>query len=490
MKVKSYPEAITDAGQFIKDFLLNDKGQLKAPALKSLPDHLKIELSRLTPILDTADLSERVYWLSHDLQSHPKSCRTCEAPITKFHSYSRGYPHEYCSSKCANSNKSVQEKKKQSSLDRYGTEFPWQNEIVKKQARDSFMQNWFDDRFNLFAPEYVPVTTAEDYRGVRTKFKWKHECGHVFEQDASNGVLKPMCPACRESFGGSRQQRDIFDFIKSVLADEIVIQNDRSVIHPLELDIYVPNKNLAIEFHGLYWHSYNRKETKDEKFAHYEKQQRCAAKGIKLIQIFEHEWDELRDLTKSRLKSALGIDTKIHARKCAVVELDYKIANEYLISHHIQGACQASIKLGLTYEDKLVAVMTLGRPRFSKRYEWEILRYCSTGTIVGGASKLLSYFKKAHLPKSIVSYADLRWSNGNLYKSLGFQLDHISAPGYFYFKGNKRYSRFAFQKNNLKKILPEYDSAKSEHENAFMNGYRRCWDAGNMVFSWSSDSST
>lgn len=484
MKVKVYPENIGDPKQFAIDFLLNDKGQLKAPALKALPDRLKVEICQATDSLHTEDLSERVYWIVRELNSYPKTCRTCQSNITKFHSFSRGYPHDYCSSKCANSNKSVQEKKKLTSTIKYGTEFPWQNAEIKKRARESFMCNWFDSRFNAFAPEYLPVTKTEEYQGVRTKFKWKHECGHVFEQDASKGFLKPMCPACRETFGGSRQQRDIYDFIKSVLPNEVIIQNDRTTIYPLELDIFIPAKKLAIEFHGLYWHSYARKESKQEKFAHFEKYKLCAEQDVKLIQIFEHEWCESADLVKSRLKSALGVDARIYARSCELIELQNKECNDYLDANHIQGSCQASVKLGLKSNDRLVAVMTLAKPRFSKNFEWEIVRYCSTGTVVGGASKLLSFFKKKYTPNSIVSYADLRWSNGNLYRSLGFKLERISSPNYFYFKGRIRYSRYAFQKSNIQKVLPIFDLSKTEHENAFANGYRRCWDAGNMVFSW------
>ena len=142
------------------------------------------------------------------------------------------------------------------------------------------------------------------------------------------------------------------------------------------------------------------------------------------------------------------------------------------------------MKIGLKFNDLLVAVMTFGKPRFSRNYEWELLRYCSNSTVVGGASKLLSFFKKKYLPASIVSYADIRWGNGKLYDSLGFTLERISEPNYFYFKGNKRFSRYSFQKANLKKLLISFDERKSEQENAFDNGYRRCWDAGHMVFSW------
>ena len=127
--------------------------------------------------------------------------------------------------------------------------------------------------------------------------------------------------------------------------------------------------------------------------------------------------------------------------------------------------------------------MTFGKPRFNKFYEWELLRYVTIGSfsIVGGAGKLLNYFRN-HFCGSIISYADKRWSNGNLYKTLGFAEINESEPSYYYCKGDVRYSRVKFQKHKLKDILPIFDENLSEKENMERNGYMRVWDCGNKVF--------
>jgi hypothetical protein len=492
MKPKTYPENLINPLSFVNEFLLNQHGHLKAPALKALPDRLKSALlqesrQRGCP---SDDLSESVFWIVNDLRGYPKQCLSCGTAITKFHSYSRGYPHSRCSLKCSNGSQDVKEKKIAASRAKYSTDFPWQAESVKQRARKTFLDNWFEKRYRQFGAEYAPLTNREDYAGTRTPFKWKHECGHEFSADNSNGVLKPVCPACRSTFGGSRQQRDIYDYVKSLLPLEtIIIQNDRRAIAPLELDIFIPSKNLAIEYHGLYWHSYDRHETRDEKFKHFDKKQQCLKKGIRLVQIFEYEWEEKREIVKSRLRSILGCDERIFARQCSVKEVSAEETRLFLESQHIQGSCQSSVRQGLFYRDKLVAIMTFGRPRFSKQYQWELLRYCSTSTIVGGASKLLQAFKKEYAPTNIMSYADLRWSDGNLYSALGFSRLRISDPNYFYFKGSQRWSRYAFQKSRMAERLENFDKSATEHANAFANGYRRCWDAGNLVFIWSATSS-
>jgi len=110
--------------------------------------------------------------------------------------------------------------------------------------------------------------------------------------------------------------------------------------------------------------------------------------------------------------------------------------------------------------------------------------------VVGGASKLFKYFIRTYNPKSIISYADKRYSNGNIYQKLGFEFSHNSVPNYFYFVNNKMklYPRIKFQKHKLSRLLKNFDENKSEVENMYVNGYRRIWDCGNMIFIWKRDS--
>ena len=130
--------------------------------------------------------------------------------------------------------------------------------------------------------------------------------------------------------------------------------------------------------------------------------------------------------------------------------------------------------------------MTFGKCRFDKKHEWEMLRFCCKlgYHVPGAAGKLLKHFERTYRPKSLVSYADRRWSQGGLYKALGFRCAGKSAPNYWYFKTrtNALLSRLNFQKHKLKGILENFDPAKSEAENMKANGYYRIYDCGNMVF--------
>jgi len=118
---------------------------------------------------------------------------------------------------------------------------------------------------------------------------------------------------------------------------------------------------------------------------------------------------------------------------------------------------------------------------------WEMYRFCSNNgiSITGGASKLFKYFIKNYSPESIISYADKRWSIGNLYIKMGFNKVSESFPNYFYVQNYyKRYHRFNFRKNVLVKKLKIFDPNLSEWENMKNNGWDRIWDCGTIKFEW------
>jgi hypothetical protein len=149
----------------------------------------------------------------------------------------------------------------------------------------------------------------------------------------------------------------------------------------------------------------------------------------------------------------------------------------------LQGAIKCSINLGLFYNEELVAAIGLGKPRM-RNISWEIYRYCNKKyiTVVGGFSKLLSSFQKQYNGQ-ILSYANRRWSTGNLYEKTNFSFIGNSLPGYYYFNSSKiLLSRWNFQKHKLKDILEDFNPELSERMNMYNNGYRRIWDCGNKIY--------
>lgn len=310
------------------------------------------------------------------------------------------------------------------------------------------------------------------YNGANTPVVITCPVHGEFTQTPHNHMAGHGCPKCKTIT--SSGESDLVDFIKS-LGFSTKLHN-RSVLAGKELDIYIPEKKLAIEYDGLYWHSSNFKENT----YHVNKTDVCLSRGVTLLHVFEDEWVSKRRIVESRIRHMLGVQgISVYARKCVVSKISYSLAEKFCNKYHLQGACPSSVNLGLFYNGRPVAVMTFGKPRFSKAHSWELLRYCSLGnvSVVGGAGKLLAYFRK-HYQGSIITYADRRWSNGNLYRKLGMTELKKSKPAYYYIKNGIRYNRVTFQKHKLDKLLPVFNSSISEAANMKHNGYYKLYDCG------------
>ena len=303
-----------------------------------------------------------------------------------------------------------------------------------------------------------------------------------FWQRPDNHLSGAGCPSCSHTF--SNEEEEVSNFIKSIVGEENVISKDRSILNGKEIDIYVPSKQIGIEFNGLRWHS---EEFNKDKNYHLLKTEECAKKGIRLIHIFEDEWISKKEIWKSMLKNIFEkTENKIYARKCEIKNIEPVEANKFLLNNHIQGVCSSSIKLGLYYNNELVSLMTFSKTRHfigAQKYDYELLRFCNkiNTCVIGGASKLLKHFIEIYKPKTIVSYADRRWSTGNLYHKLGFNLYNISRPNYFYIIKGKRKNRINFQKSVLVK---KYNCPEnmSEHEFCLSQHWYRIYDCGCLCY--------
>lgn len=311
--------------------------------------------------------------------------------------------------------------------------------------------------------------------------------GPFWQRPTNHTALGHTCPKCSNQV--SLAEEEIVDYLHSIDSNLTIECRNRSLLKPLEIDIFVKELNIAIEYNGLVWHS---EKFNDDKYSHLYKLKKCNEKGIRLIHIFEDEWLFKKDIVKSRLKSIFGLtENKIYARKCELKSVSPNIAQTFLGQNHIQGKCKGKYHYGLYYDNELVSLMTFGVTRQMEKYNkdykdtYELLRFCNKQNlnVVGGASKLLKQFIRDVNPKSIISYADRRWSDGNLYNKLGFTHTHNSKPNYFYVVGKKRENRFKYRKSEL--IKDGYDPSKSEHEIMLDRKIYRIYDCGTMVYKMS-----
>lgn len=302
-------------------------------------------------------------------------------------------------------------------------------------------------------------------------------CKTKTQQSLTNIVRCWTCKNCNPT--GSKQQNDIVDYVKELLIDEEVISSTRKIIAPYEIDVWIPSRNVAIEFHGLYWHSGGKNEEFDKK-RHRKKYELCKEKGIKLIQIFSDEWLNSKETVKSIIAHALKKSTKkLNARDCTVSIIDQKTSKKFLDQYHVSGSTRSTKHYGLTHKTiGLVGVLTVRKPIQKKWGEqlFEISRmaFVNNCSIRGGASKLISWVEKNLNDRcnGLISYAELRYGEGKVYEDCGFERKSDSITNYWYTDGIKRYDRFKFRAQQ----------GLSEKDVAIKNNVRPVYGCGNAVY--------
>ena len=381
-------------------------------------------------------------------------------------------------------------KRKQTNQKLYGVDVPAQSEYVKAKMRATNITKYGCLSSQLSIPEStLSKLMNKDWLfdcHVTKEMKMSEIAAELGVHQATILRYLKLHNISVKYHAHSILETELCDWVKSL--DVSLVSNSKSIIAPKELDIYLPDYNVAIEFDGIYWHS--ELQGKDSNY-HLNKTLACENKGIRLIHIFEHEWVNKTDIVKSRLLSILNKANKIHARQCSIKALSHQEYTDFFELTHIQGSVNANICYGLFCNDILVAAMSFGLSRFNSKCEYELLRFSNAlnTNVVGGASKLFKHFIKNHQPSSIVSYSDIRWNTGSVYKQLGFEFQHNSKPNYFYFHSSDHlalYSRHKFQKHKLSNELTIYDSELTEWDNMVNNNYNRIWDCGNSVWIWNS----
>lgn len=276
------------------------------------------------------------------------------------------------------------------------------NKIIKDLVKDEY----------IFLDEYIDTHTP-----IRVKH---NTCNHIYKVSPNHFISKgTRCPFCFRQ--ASNLEKDIYDFIKE-LSNLIIERNNRAVLYPLELDLYIPEKQVAIEINGTLWHS---SKYKDKNY-HYNKSKLCEEKGIRLIHIYEYEWnnERQRPILQNIIKNALGINEhKLYARKLDIEVRQSKTMKDFFNKNNIQGFRGGQFAICLVDKITRECYMSyiIGKAFFGKgKYEYEVIRGATKlgYTVIGGASKIWNYFIKTYNPKSCVYYIDYNYFNGNSLKNI------------------------------------------------------------------------
>ncbi len=289
----------------------------------------------------------------------------------------------------------------------------------------------------------------------------------------------------REYSRESKQQKEVNDFIVSLGFSTKT--NDRQILgNGQEIDIVVPDKNIAFEYNGVFHHLYRQDEKsisarKDSKY-HINKTTLAYNANYKLFHLFSDDWTYNTDVVKSIISSKLGIyKTKLYARKCDIKIISRTDKQNFLNENHLQGADKSTIYYGLYYGDELVSVMSFCKSRYNKNYNWELSRFATKKYthVVGGFSKMLAHFKR-NFTGTIISYADRCISFGDVYVKNGFKLIKVNSPSYWYVNIKEKHIRMHRASFMKKKISA--DDSRPEWLILKERGIERIWGCGTLTY--------
>lgn len=356
------------------------------------------------------------------------------------------------------------------------------------------------DNYEYFEDSYVNASTP---------MKIRHkECGNIFMQRPEFHYGKGQgCPRCCHN--QSTGEKDVLSFIKGIYSG--VVEENAWVLEnfkypskkKMELDIYLPELKLAVEYNGVFWHSVDRKG----KGYHIQKRKACEKQGIRMLSIWECDWQDSRKrpIIERYLKNALGVkdEKTVYARKCTIKDVDNKTYRDFMDKNHIQGYATAKeVKKGLfTPDGELVACMSFKilknkDQKVTPFVMWDMVRYATSCNVPGGRSKLFKHIQKEFKMDHVQSFLDRDYFTGVSYKEEdGWVLaedDQVSISFWSYRGG--RMSRQAWWKSNIPETLKRlgldeslYDPEKTQEWNAKNAGCHILENSGNSRFEWHSE---
>ncbi len=414
-------------------------------------------------------------------------------------------------------NPDILNKIKETNIDRYGVEFPLQNKSIYKKLVDSGVTSWSNLPKNIkyrkensllkYGVEW-PIQSNEVKEKIKVS-KTKSisiKIEELYEKNDSvdfieykDGMSKFKCLICEKNFDISSSllyQRHIKHDI--TICTHCNKLNDRTTSGhleicnylqeiginykinvrdiPYEIDIYLPDNKIGIEFNGIYWHS----EIIKEKNYHIKKRKNCISKGIDLIQIWEDDWKYKKDIIKSIISSRLKKSSSVKwSRKLKIERIrDENLVKDFLNTNHLQGWSLSAIKYGLFEGDDLISIMTFSKSRINVNSSgWELVRFCNkiNYTVLGSFNKLIKKFIKDNSPESLISYSDNDIFNGESYERFDMSKS-MESPNYWWCDGKIRHNRWKFRKDIL--VKEGNDKSLTSTEIMINKGYFRCWGSG------------
>lgn len=378
--------------------------------------------------------------------------------------------------------------------------YPEDKCLLEKQIKKIEKENKFSEQYNFVE---CPICGKKMNKITYSHLKNVHNIGmKEFKQKYPNSkimsdyMLQQIKEEQKYANLYTSKNRFISKYEKEIqnylINNNIIFETNRQILIGKEIDILINDKKIGIEFNGLKFHT--EWFGKKERNYHLNKTIKCNEKGYKLLQIFEDEYVEHKDIVFNKIAHIICIQQdlpKIMGRKCKVEFIDKEVAEQFLNDYHIQGFARSTVYLGAVYNNNLVAVMSF-KQETKNSDKWELTRFASDYHYVcqGIGGKLFNWFVKNYNPSEVKSFADRRWTldkYSNLYTKLGFALTEELKPNYRYYNSKvdkyKRFHKFGFRKQVLSRKYG-FPLTMTETEMVKELGYDKIWDCGLFKYVW------
>jgi rubrerythrin len=340
------------------------------------------------------------------------------------------------------------------------------------------------DSIQLISP-YTKQTSLLSFRCSKDHIWATKQAHSLVSKENPSG-----CPYCSASI--SKGEDSLYKFVLSFCDD--AQKSIRKIRDPktgglLEWDIFIPSKNIAIEYNGVYFHSFPRKDYD----YHLRKTQASAKVGVRLIHVSDLDWRLNKRVVQKTLKHALGVTSKrYYARKLTISKNTKltKLRRAFYEANHLQGSPRKGITYALKDGKKLIALMTFCKIqserglKFSKGH-YELIRFACNGSIIGGASKLFTAFLREYNPKRIISYSQNDWFSGAVYAQLNFKLIKEIGPDYrTVWAGRLKHKSYTRRNKLAKRLGNKFNAQLTEMENLIHNNISILFDSGKKKWEW------
>ena len=424
---------------------------------------------------DTAhSVKEMLYMFFQDIPVRPK-CVSCGKDV-KYHGYEKGFG-TYCCPKCAqtdsdvraryvasmitkygedytkkcsekgmetklkrygNKNYNNHEKMKTTCMERYGVDNVMKSSEFVEKSRETCME-----RYGV--PNFVQ---SDSYKSSFPKIltRMRNTCMERYGVPSpmqSDEIKKKVNETCMERYGcmwncmreESHNSHNVNSgpnkYIKDLSEHYGIEYTIEHSIERFVFDFKVGDTLIEVNpyaTHNVNWSPYG--DVRIDKNYHMSKTNAGKMSGYRVINIWD--WDDADMIIKSLVNKQ-----PIYARNCEVRSVSIEQTREFLNEYHFQGFCKnQKIVYGLFHNGELVQLMSFGKPRYNKHYEYELLRLCTRFDVyvIGGTQKLFSHFIKEHNPISIISYCDESKFTGDVYQKLGFSCLKKPQPSRHWYK--------------------------------------------------------